>query len=38
MAFPAPPQLELKMAAAGLKNCGHELLTGGIAAITWGTR
>jgi demethylmenaquinone methyltransferase/2-methoxy-6-polyprenyl-1,4-benzoquinol methylase len=38
MGFPPPEQLELKMKAAGLSDCGHDLLTGGIAAITWGSR
>lgn len=38
MGFPPPEQLVQRMASAGLRNCGYELLTGGIAAITWGTR
>jgi len=38
MGFPPPQQLERLMSAAGLKDCGHELLTGGIVANTWGTR
>lgn len=36
--FPSPQRLESHMAAAGLMDTGHELLTGGIAAVTWGTR
>jgi demethylmenaquinone methyltransferase/2-methoxy-6-polyprenyl-1,4-benzoquinol methylase len=38
MDFPEPAELEDRMCRAGLHDCGHELLTGGIAAITWGTR
>ena len=38
MDFPAPAELESRMQRAGLRDCGHELLTGGIAAVTWGTR
>lgn len=38
MDFPAPAELEERMRRAGLRDCGHELLTGGIAAITWGIR
>lgn len=38
MDFPPPGELEDRMRRAGLRECGHELLTGGIAAITWGTR
>jgi demethylmenaquinone methyltransferase / 2-methoxy-6-polyprenyl-1,4-benzoquinol methylase len=37
-AFPAPRQLAARMAAAGFRDCGFRLLTGGIAAIHWGTR
>ncbi len=36
--FPPPGELERRMEAAGFHGCGHRLLTGGIAAITWGTR
>ena len=36
--FPAPAELERRMADAGFRDCGHRLLTGGIAAVTWGTR
>lgn len=38
MDFPPPAELEDRMRRAGLRDCGHELLTGGIAAITWGIR
>jgi demethylmenaquinone methyltransferase/2-methoxy-6-polyprenyl-1,4-benzoquinol methylase len=38
MDFPPPAELEDRMRRAGLRDCGHELLTGGIAAVTWGTR
>jgi demethylmenaquinone methyltransferase/2-methoxy-6-polyprenyl-1,4-benzoquinol methylase len=38
MDFPSPAELEGRMQRAGLRDCGHELLTGGIAAITWGIR
>lgn len=38
MTFPAPRALEQELAAAAFKDCGHELLTGGIAANTWGTK
>ena len=36
--FPAPDALAGRMGGAGLKDCGFRLLTGGIAAIHWGTR
>ena len=36
--FPPPEELERRMTAAGLHDCGHERLSGGIAAVTWGTR
>jgi demethylmenaquinone methyltransferase/2-methoxy-6-polyprenyl-1,4-benzoquinol methylase len=38
MQFPSPDSLERAMRAAGLRETGHRLLTGGIAAVTWGTR
>jgi demethylmenaquinone methyltransferase/2-methoxy-6-polyprenyl-1,4-benzoquinol methylase len=38
LAFPSPPELCRKMEAAGLKGCGSEPLTFGIAAATWGTK
>jgi len=38
MDFPPPHVLERLMEQAGLGHCGHQILTGGIAAITWGTR
>ncbi|HXY70415.1 MAG TPA: ubiquinone/menaquinone biosynthesis methyltransferase [Gemmatimonadales bacterium] len=36
--FPAPAALLGRMAAAGFRDGGFELLTGGIAAIHWGAR
>jgi len=36
--FPQPAELEQRMAAAGLGRTGHQMLTGGIAALTWGVR
>ena len=36
--FPAPAALLARMGAAGFRDGGFELLTGGIAAIHWGTR
>ena len=38
MDFPPPSELEERMRGAGLRDCGHERLTGGIAALTWGVR
>jgi demethylmenaquinone methyltransferase/2-methoxy-6-polyprenyl-1,4-benzoquinol methylase len=38
MDFPPPAELEARMRRAGFADTGHELLTGGIAAVTWGTR
>jgi len=38
MDFPPPEELEGRLSAAGFRHCGHELLTGGIAALTWGER
>ena len=38
MNFPPPHELERRLEQAGFRDCGHELLTGGIAAVTWGTR
>jgi len=38
MEFPSPPALEARMARAGFRACGHQLLTGGIAAVHWGER
>jgi demethylmenaquinone methyltransferase / 2-methoxy-6-polyprenyl-1,4-benzoquinol methylase len=37
-AFPAPAAMAARMGAAGFRHCGFDLLTGGIAAIHWGTR
>ena len=36
--FPEPPELERRMLASGFAETGHQLLTGGIAALTWGVR
>ncbi len=36
--FPPPDELAAKLARAGFRECGFDLLTGGIAAIHWGTR
>lgn len=38
VAFPAPAALARRMEQAGFRDCAFELLTGGIAAIHWGTR
>ena len=36
--FPGPDALESRMASAGFRDTGHELLTFGIAALHWGTK
>jgi demethylmenaquinone methyltransferase / 2-methoxy-6-polyprenyl-1,4-benzoquinol methylase len=36
--FPAPAALQRMMERAGFRDCGFDLLTGGIAAIHWGMR
>ncbi len=36
--FPAPEALRARLEAAGFQGCGFDLLTGGIAAIHWGSR
>ena len=36
--FPGPQELERRVAAAGFRDTGFELLSGGIAALHWGTR
>lgn len=36
--FPPPEELRQLMQRAGLGDCGYRLLTGGIAAVHWGTR
>lgn len=36
--FPSPEALERRLQAAGFRDCGHTLLTGGIAAIHRGVR
>jgi len=37
-AFPAPDALLTRLRAAGFRDSGYSLLTGGIAALHWGTR
>lgn len=36
--FPPPGELQRVMERAGLGGCGHRLLTGGIAAVHWGSK
>lgn len=36
MAWPSPAQLEEELHEVGLEDCGHELLTRGIACLHWG--
>ena len=36
--FQAPAALRDLMQSAGLQSCDYTLLTGGIAAVHWGTR
>ena len=36
--FPPPLELRARMRASGFRDTGHQLLTGGIAAVTWGIR
>lgn len=36
--FPAPDLLKERLEAAGFRDCAYSLLTGGIAALHWGTR
>ena len=36
--FPGPDLLRKRLEAAGFRDCGHSLLTGGIAALHWGAR
>ena len=36
--FPAPDALRERLALAGFRDCAYSLLTGGIAALHWGTR
>jgi demethylmenaquinone methyltransferase/2-methoxy-6-polyprenyl-1,4-benzoquinol methylase len=38
LAWPAPAALEDEMRAEGLVECGHRLLTRGIACLHWGVR
>jgi demethylmenaquinone methyltransferase/2-methoxy-6-polyprenyl-1,4-benzoquinol methylase len=37
LAWPSPPELQREMERAGLVDCGHRLLTRGIACLHWGT-
>jgi len=37
LAWPAPDAFQAWMGEAGLVDCGHRLLTGGIACLHWGT-
>src|SRR5262249_7594360 len=36
LAWPAPHEFELEMQRAGLVDCGHRLLSRGIACLHWG--
>ncbi len=36
LAWPEPPALQEELEACGLVDCGHRLLTGGIACLHWG--
>ena len=36
--FPAPAALRERLELAGFRDCAYSLLTGGIAALHWGTR
>ena len=38
MEIPSPPSLRTRMERAGFRDCGYQLLTGGIAAVHWGER
>jgi len=38
MSFPDPESLTRAFQAAGLRDVGYHLLTGGIAAVSWGTK
>ncbi len=38
MDFPEPGELERRLGEAGFRDTEHRLLSGGIAAITWGTK
>jgi demethylmenaquinone methyltransferase/2-methoxy-6-polyprenyl-1,4-benzoquinol methylase len=37
MAWPSPEQLQKEMVEQGFEDCGHELLTFGIACLHWGS-
>jgi demethylmenaquinone methyltransferase/2-methoxy-6-polyprenyl-1,4-benzoquinol methylase len=37
MAWPGPGELQSELEELGLEDCGHELLTWGIACLHWGT-
>jgi demethylmenaquinone methyltransferase/2-methoxy-6-polyprenyl-1,4-benzoquinol methylase len=36
--FPSPAALQRRLEGMGFRDCGYRLLTGGIAAIHWGSR
>lgn len=38
LAWPTPEELQGEMEAVGLVDCGFELLSGGIACLSYGTR
>ncbi|MFT7487076.1 MAG: demethylmenaquinone methyltransferase/2-methoxy-6-polyprenyl-1,4-benzoquinol methylase [Candidatus Paceibacteria bacterium] len=38
MAWPSPQQLQSELEGQGFEDCGHQLLTRGIACLHWGTR
>jgi demethylmenaquinone methyltransferase/2-methoxy-6-polyprenyl-1,4-benzoquinol methylase len=37
LAWPSPADLEQEMRSVGLVDCGHALLSGGIACLSFGT-
>ncbi len=38
LAWPSPAELQVEMEAEGLVDCGYELLTGGIACLSYGRK
>ena len=38
MAWPSPSEFQREMTEEGLVDCGHRLLTRGIACLHWGSR
>ena len=36
LAWPGPEELQAEMGSIGLEDCGFQLLTGGIACLSWG--